>query len=79
MALSCFSKHRAGDGVVVYTDLQQSSPEISNHNGFIVKYTGNGLMAVFPEGVDHAVQARILKLEQLQKFNQNRIINGRFR
>ncbi|MEG4274209.1 MULTISPECIES: adenylate/guanylate cyclase domain-containing protein [unclassified Microcoleus] len=56
--------------------LQQVSPEIRKHNGFIVKYIGDGVMAVFPDGVDDAIQAGIVKLEQLQKYNQSRKING---
>lgn len=56
--------------------LQQISPEIRKHNGFIVKYIGDGVMAVFPDGVDDAIQAGIVKLEQLQKYNQSRLING---
>jgi two-component system sensor histidine kinase ChiS len=56
--------------------LQRISPEIRNHNGFIVKYMGDGVMAVFPEGVDDAIQAGIVMLEQLQKYNQSRLING---
>ena len=58
------------------TYLQRSSPEIRKHNGFIVKYTGDGVMAVFPDGVHDAIQAGIVKLEQLQKYNQSRKING---
>jgi two-component system sensor histidine kinase ChiS len=57
-------------------DEQRISPEIRNHNGFIVKYIGDGVMAVFPEGVDDAIQAGIVMLEQLQKYNQSRQING---
>ena len=60
----------------INTYLQQISPEIRKHNGFIVKYMGDGLMAVFPDGVDDAIQAGIVKFEQLQKFNQSRTING---
>ena len=60
----------------INTYLQQISPEIRNHNGFIVKYIGDGVMAVFPEGVDDAIQAAIVMLEQLQKYNQSRQING---
>lgn len=60
----------------INTYLQQISPEIRNHNGFIVKYMGDGVMAVFPEGVDDAIQAAIVKFEQLHKYNQSRIING---
>jgi two-component system sensor histidine kinase ChiS len=56
--------------------LQRISPEIRNHNGFIVKYMGDGVMAVFPDGVDDAIQAGIVMLEQLQKYNQSRLING---
>ncbi|WP_445171817.1 adenylate/guanylate cyclase domain-containing protein [Microcoleus sp.] len=60
----------------INTYLQRISPEIRNHNGFIVKYIGDGVMAVFPEGVDDAIQAGIVMLEQLQKYNQSRQING---
>ena len=60
----------------INTYLQRISPEIRNHNGFIVKYMGDGVMAVFPEGVDDAIQAGIVMLEQLQKYNQSRQING---
>ncbi|MEG4519934.1 MULTISPECIES: adenylate/guanylate cyclase domain-containing protein [unclassified Microcoleus] len=56
--------------------LQQISPVIRKHNGFIVKYIGDGVMAVFPDGVDDAIGAGIVKLEQLQKYNQSRKING---
>ncbi|MEG4942650.1 adenylate/guanylate cyclase domain-containing protein [Microcoleus sp. F4-D5] len=56
--------------------LQQISPEIRKHNGFIVKYIGDGVMAVFPDGVDDAIQAGIVKLEQLKKYNESRKING---
>ncbi len=60
----------------INTYLQQISPEIRKHNGFIVKYIGDGVMAVFPDGVDDAIQAGIVKFEQLQKYNQSRKING---
>lgn len=56
--------------------LQQVSPEIRNHNGFIVKYMGDAVMAVFPDGVDDALQAGIVKFEKLRKYNQSRKING---
>ena len=60
----------------INTYLQRISPEIRKHNGFIVKYMGDGVMAVFPEGVDDAIQAGIVKFEKLQKYNESRIING---
>lgn len=60
----------------INTYLQQISPEIRKHNGLIVKYMGDGLMAVFPESVDNALEAGIAKLQQLQNYNQSRNING---
>lgn len=60
----------------INTYLQQISPEIRKHNGFVVKYMGGGLMAIFPDGVDDAIQAGIMKVEQLQKLNKSRKLNG---
>jgi adenylate cyclase len=56
--------------------LQRISPEIRNHNGFIVKYLGDGMMAVFPHQVDDAIQAGISKLKRLREYNQKRQVNG---
>ncbi len=56
--------------------LQRISPEIRNYNGFIVKYMGDGVMAVFPDGVDDAVRAGIAKLQQVRDYNQSRTIQG---
>ncbi|NEN91138.1 MAG: response regulator [Okeania sp. SIO3H1] len=50
--------------------LQQVSPEIRDRNGLIIKFMGDGIMAVFPEGADDAVQAAIGKLRKLQEYNQ---------
>lgn len=56
--------------------LQRISPEIRNYNGFIVKYMGDGVMAVFPDGVDDAVRAGIAKLKQVRDYNQSRTNQG---
>ncbi|MEG3948625.1 MULTISPECIES: hypothetical protein [unclassified Microcoleus] len=40
---------------------------------------GDGVLAVFPDGVDDAIQAGIVKLEQLQKYTQSRKISGIYR
>ncbi len=49
--------------------LQLVSPVIQQHEGFIVKFLGDGMMAIFPYGVDDAVQAGIEKQEQVREFN----------
>ncbi|NEP87582.1 MAG: response regulator [Okeania sp. SIO2C2] len=50
--------------------LKQVSPEIRDRNGLIIKFMGDGIMAVFPDGADDAVQAAIGKLRKLQEYNQ---------
>ncbi|NEQ49533.1 MAG: adenylate/guanylate cyclase domain-containing response regulator [Leptolyngbya sp. SIO3F4] len=57
--------------------LRRVSPEIRKHNGFIVKYLGDGMMAVFPDNVDDAVRAGIAKMRQIRAYNQHRQIEGR--
>ena len=56
--------------------LRHISPEISAHNGFVVKFLGDGLMAVFPETADDAVNAGIAKCEKIQEFNTMRATQG---
>ncbi|EDN70419.1 adenylate/guanylate cyclase [Beggiatoa sp. PS] len=48
------------------------SPVIRKHHGFIDKYIGDAIMALFPERADNAVQAAIEIHHQLMKFNQER-------
>jgi len=52
--------------------LKRVSPVVRDHQGFIVKYLGDGIMAVFPEKADHAVEAAIEKLEQVNEYNRER-------
>ena len=52
------------------------SPEIHNHNGLIVKYLGDGLMAIFPDSVDDAVLAGIAKFRQFREYNHTRQAKG---
>ena len=52
--------------------LRRVSPEIQKHNGLIVKYMGDGMMAVFPNGADDAVAAGIDKIKKVREYNQNR-------
>lgn len=51
--------------------LKLVSPIIQKHDGFIVKFLGDGMMAIFPYGVDDAVQAGIEKANMVQTFNQS--------
>ena len=52
--------------------LGRVSPIIRKYNGFIDKYIGDAIMALFPENVDNAVQASIEIHRQLILFNQER-------
>lgn len=56
--------------------LKRVSPEIRNHNGFIVKFLGDGMMAVFPNGADDAVTAGIEKFRRVQEYNRDREQEG---
>ena len=52
--------------------LTQMEPIIDKYNGFIDKYIGDAVMALFPTGADDAVQAAIAMLKQLVNYNQGR-------
>lgn len=56
--------------------LKRVGPPIRNHDGFIVKYLGDSVMAVFPNRADDAVMAAIEKLEQVTTYNIKRQKNG---
>ncbi len=52
--------------------LSRMQPVINQHNGFIDKYIGDAIMALFPHGADDALQAAISMLHTLQDYNQTR-------
>ena len=52
--------------------LRRVSPKIRQNDGFIVKYLGDGMMAVFPNGADSALKAAIEKLEAVHEYNISR-------
>lgn len=56
----------------INTYLGSVSPVIRKHHGFIDKYIGDAIMALFPETADDAVQASIEIHRQLVTFNQTR-------
>lgn len=47
-------------------------PVIRKHNGFIDKYIGDAIMALFPETTDNAVQAAIEMQRQVAFYNSER-------
>ncbi|MDT9295492.1 MAG: adenylate/guanylate cyclase domain-containing protein [Arthrospira platensis PCC 7345] len=57
--------------------LSRMEPEIVDNYGFIDKYIGDGIMALFGEKPDHAVQAGIAMLKQLSEYNLTRSRPGR--
>ena len=56
---------------------KRTSPVVREHRGFIVKYLGDGMMAIFPDQADDAVRAGIEKLRRVEKYNQQRKQEGR--
>jgi adenylate cyclase len=50
--------------------LKLVSPIIQKNEGFIVKFLGDGMMAIFPYGVADAVNAGIEKSAKVQEFNE---------
>ncbi|MCB1179597.1 MAG: adenylate/guanylate cyclase domain-containing protein, partial [Leptospiraceae bacterium] len=51
-------------------------PCIRKHNGFIDKYIGDAIMALFPENPSDAIDASIDMLEELHNLNQRRKKKG---
>ncbi|HEY9670696.1 MAG TPA: ATP-binding protein [Waterburya sp.] len=56
--------------------LSRVSPVIRNHYGFIDKYIGDAIMALFPQAVDDALQAAIEMQKQVSLYNVYRQENG---
>jgi adenylate cyclase len=52
--------------------LKQVSPGIRDHHGLIVKFLGDGMMAVFPEGADDAIAAGIHMFRAVERYNAER-------
>jgi class 3 adenylate cyclase len=51
-------------------------PVIHQHHGFIDKYIGDAIMALFSGDADNAVQAGIAMLQKLTEYNQHRQRSG---
>lgn len=46
------------------------SPVVREYNGFIIKYLGDGMMAVFPKQADDALNASIEMLKRVETINK---------
>lgn len=57
--------------------LGRVSPVVRQHSGFIIKYLGDGIHAVFPRSADDAVRAGVEKLMQVNEYNDYRTGKGR--
>lgn len=60
----------------INTYLSYMEPVIADHEGFIDKYLGDGIMALFPHHADHAVRAAINLQEAIIKYNKNALKEG---
>ncbi|NER81665.1 MAG: response regulator [Leptolyngbya sp. SIO1D8] len=52
--------------------LSRMEPAISENHGFIDKYIGDAIMALFSQSADNALRASIAMLERLHQYNQER-------
>ena len=57
---------------------QRMSPHVRNQSGVIVKYLGDGMMAVFANGADDALRASVAKIKEVQRFNADLSAEGEF-
>jgi len=56
--------------------LERGSPIIRQHHGFIAKYMGDGMMAVFPRQAEDALSAAIAQLGEVTRYNVERQQQG---
>jgi two-component system sensor histidine kinase ChiS len=56
--------------------LGRVGPIISERQGFIDKYIGDGMMALFPESAEHAVDAAIAIVQEMGVYNKHRNHSG---
>ncbi|KAF0166117.1 MAG: adenylate/guanylate cyclase [Rhodocyclaceae bacterium] len=52
--------------------LIQMEPVIAAHGGFIDKYIGDGIMALFPDSPDAALRCGLAMMERLEQYNDGR-------
>lgn len=56
--------------------LNRIGPIIRSHNGFIDKYIGDGIMALFPQSPKDAIDAAIAMVKRIHEYNHERIVYG---
>mgnify|MGYP000884895017 FL=1 len=58
--------------------LSRMVPLIGQNQGYIDKYLGDGIMAIFPEesGADHALKTAVQMQEKIQEYNRHRANSG---
>jgi len=56
--------------------LQRVSPIIRSHEGLIVKFLGDGVMAVFPNKAEDLLNAGIETLRKVEEYNIRRVAEG---
>lgn len=56
--------------------LGQMGPIIREHDGFIDKYIGDAIMALFDGSPDGAIEAGVAMLRQLERYNEGRGLAG---
>ncbi|MEM6838254.1 MAG: adenylate/guanylate cyclase domain-containing protein [Cyanobacteria bacterium P01_C01_bin.120] len=49
--------------------LQRISPLVRTQNGFVVKFMGDGMMAVFPFAVEDAIDSAIAQFQAVREYN----------
>ena len=52
--------------------LRRVSPVVTRNDGMIVKFLGDGIMAVFPNSPEDAIDAGIATLHEVRRYNQSR-------
>lgn len=60
----------------INTYLHRVGPIIRQHHGFIDKYIGDGIMALFPTSPDNAIQAALAMQKEVARYNQRRTKRG---
>ncbi len=57
--------------------LGRTAPVIADHNGFIDKFIGDAIMALFPKSAEDALKAAIEMTKLLKEYNKRRAENGK--
>jgi len=56
---------------------KRMEPIITKHHGIIDKYIGDAIMALYPTNADDALKSTIEMLNELEKYNQERMENNK--